>query len=77
MRHRWKNNHCIHCGLKRERRTWKLRMAIVGNRDYYQYGTAIAYWINKQWTFKRPDCISRETIVVVDYQSVYKPATGQ
>lgn len=69
MRHRWNDNTCIHCGLKRERRTWKLRMAIVGNKDYYQYGTAIAYWVNGQWTFQRPDCqradvdVLRETIV--------------
>jgi hypothetical protein len=53
MNHRWKDNTCIHCGVKRDKKTWKLHMAIVGNRDYYQYGND---WHYGQTGFKRPDC---------------------
>lgn len=71
MRHRWHDNTCIHCKLKRERQTWKLLMAITGFPPYnhYQYGTAMAYLVDGKWTFKRPDCkradidVLRETIV--------------
>lgn len=70
-RHHWKDNTCTRCGIHRQRRTWKLLMAIVGSRDMYQYGTAMSYNVNGKWTFKRPECVqvSQETIVANYYKS--------
>lgn len=58
MNHKWKDNICVHCGIKREMKTWKLLMAMVGSRDYYQYGRQYYYTVNgvKKGTFKRPEC---------------------
>lgn len=58
MNHKWdENNKCVRCGLEREMKTWKVRMAIIGSKDYYQYGREYAYSFNlKKWSFKRPEC---------------------
>lgn len=53
--HKWdENNNCIHCGLHREMKSWKLLMAMVGCRDYYQYGRNWHY--GKEHKFQRPEC---------------------
>lgn len=57
MNHRWGNNTCINCGVTRERKTWKLLMAIT-NRDHYQYGTG--WWYGEINKFIRPDCKQKE-----------------
>ena len=57
--HKWgEDNTCIHCGLEREMRTWKRLMAMVGSKDYYQYGRQYAYSYDgwDTWSFKRPPC---------------------
>lgn len=65
MNHRWdKNNKCINCGIHRVKRTWKRRMAIVGSKDYYQYGWSWYYGEQladceiaiKGLGFERPEC---------------------
>lgn len=66
IRHKWKDNTCTVCGITRVRRGWKLRMAIVGNKDYYKYGTGWFYGmphkeaptVVKGIGFKRPECIN-------------------
>lgn len=78
MNHRWYNNTCKHCGITRERHTWKVLRAIVGNRDVYEYGTAIAYQVNGKWTFKRPECeVPRFTIVTNTTESNYITALNK
>lgn len=63
MKHMWENNKCTKCGLIRERKTWRRRMAIVNGKDHYQYGTAWAYFADflglpgdQEYTFERPEC---------------------
>lgn len=58
MRHRWQNNVCVNCGLKRKRKGWKLRMAITDfpPYDHYLRGTDWVYYGDGTPTFKRPDC---------------------
>ena len=64
MNHRWKDNICIHCGIKRERREYKKLVntySVLGrdgcfyDRPIYQYGTA---WHYGETKFKRPECIT-------------------
>lgn len=58
IRHKWENNTCLHCGLERQMRNWKLCMAIVGSKDYYQYGRQYAYSYDgfDHWSWNRPNC---------------------
>ncbi len=59
-KHSWVGNMCCKCGVLRERRTIKLRMAITSTPpyDHYKYESKMAYLPPRQseWTFKRPDC---------------------
>jgi hypothetical protein len=61
MNHRWKDNVCIKCGLKRKMRYWRQLMAIVNHPPWeaYMTGTCYFYWIPGDKTMKkeRPDCI--------------------
>lgn len=64
MNHKWKDNVCVNCGLNRIKRSWRRRMAIVGSKDYYQYGSNWWYGFThedckslvKSIGFERPDC---------------------
>lgn len=57
MRHKWNDNdECKVCGILRERATYALRMAIVGNRDIYQYTTKYRYIVEGKETWSRPEC---------------------
>jgi hypothetical protein len=60
MNHKWQDNTCIHCGIKRERKTWRLLMAIVNHPPYnaYKYGTGWHY--GEPYKFNRPDCKTRQ-----------------
>jgi hypothetical protein len=64
MKHQWKYNKCTRCGLKRKRRTCK-HLLITLSRGIYQYMTIMAYYVNNNWTFIRPECethiVSQET----------------
>lgn len=58
--HKWRKGGfpqlCLRCGILRDRETFKLKMATVGNRDYYEYTTKIIYTNINGKTTKRPDC---------------------
>ncbi len=56
MNHSWINDKCIVCGISREMCTTKLRMAIVGSRDYYKYERKYKYIVGSKETLARPDC---------------------
>lgn len=65
IRHKWdKNNKCDCCAIVRVRKSWRLRMAIVGNKDYYKYGTGWWYGVPSEADpntvrsigFTRPEC---------------------
>jgi len=59
MNHKWENNKCARCGIKRIKRTWKLLMCIVNHPPWevYKYGKSFFYYGNGiDGTFKRPDC---------------------
>ena len=58
MNHKWdEKNKCVNCGIFRERKTWRRLMAMVGGKDYYQYGTSFFYSLDKKKYFiERPDC---------------------
>ena len=59
MNHRWENNICTKCGIKRERKTRKLHMAMVYHPPYdiYKYDTLFEYTLkNGATTWNRPKC---------------------
>ena len=57
MNHKWENDTCKNCGLNRERKTWKLLMAITGSTNHYRYGTGWWYYrVEGNGTFARPQC---------------------
>lgn len=73
MNHRWKDNVCVHCGIVRERKYWKLLMAITDTQpyDHYQRGVDWRYGIPnedgvtvKSIGFERPDCQKTKNKVV-------------
>lgn len=70
MNHRWKDDQCIHCGIKRKRKSWKLLMAISedGFKNYYRYGKN--WWYSsddfKTGTFQRPDCKTERKKIMND-----------
>lgn len=58
-RHKWKDNVCVKCGVKRKRKFWKILMAIVNHHPWegYSTGTDWAYLQNNgKWNFNRPNC---------------------
>lgn len=59
MNHKWVENKCINCGITREKKSWRMLMAITDTPpyDHYKYGKTYAYFFEpKIYTFKRPDC---------------------
>lgn len=60
MRHKWQDNVCVKCHIKRKRKHWKRRMAITNfpPYDHYQHGCDMAYSNDdfKTWEFKAPEC---------------------
>ena len=60
MRHKWEENVCTVCGIKRKRKHWKQRMAIMNHPPWeaYQHGCDMAYSNDdfKHYTFNRPEC---------------------
>jgi hypothetical protein len=59
-RHKWRKGSfpqlCEKCGILRQRKTFALRMAIVGNKDYFKYETKMTYTDINKTTVKRPEC---------------------
>ncbi len=60
-RHKWKDDACIHCGVKREMGTRKTLMAISGGKDHYQYERRYMYFLLEKpyygfHVWERPDC---------------------
>lgn len=62
MNHRWKENQCIHCGIKRKRHYSKLLMAITDFPPYDHYLREMI-WVfsfdGGKWTSTRPDCVRK------------------
>jgi len=60
LRHKWIDNKCSICGIKRKRKHWKRLMAIVNHPPWeaYQHGCDMAYSSDdfNHWTFNRPNC---------------------
>lgn len=60
--HKWRKGGfpqlCLRCGILRSRKTFKLRMAIVGSKDYYAYETKMVYTDINKTTHVRPSCIN-------------------
>lgn len=58
--HKWNNNQCVRCGIKRKRYCIKTLMAIVNHPpwDVYKYHTGWAFSFDgKIWKYYRPNCI--------------------
>lgn len=63
IRHSWKDNKCVHCGVNRKRKAWKQLMAIVNHPPWegYMRGVDWAYWMDgEEKSFQRPDCKPKE-----------------
>lgn len=60
MNHKWKDNVCIHCGIKRIRKYWRQLMAVVNHPPWEAYMPGTDWYYTKpnetKGTFKRPDC---------------------
>lgn len=56
MNHKWENNTCVNCGIKRKRKYWKLLMAITNEPPYDHYLTGTDWWYGNKHQFKRPIC---------------------
>jgi hypothetical protein len=61
--HKWQNDECVRCGLKREKREYKkagLPYSVLGrdgcwyDKVPYTFGTG--YWYGETYKFERPDC---------------------
>ena len=63
MNHRWKDNQCIHCGVKRKRKGWSQLMCIVNHPPWQVYKHGNDWWFSfdgfETGSFKRPECILR------------------
>lgn len=61
-RHKWKNEVCQRCGVKREKHTFKYLMAANGipPYDHYQYEQGYIYINEKGKTKQRPECIIKQ-----------------
>ena len=59
--HRWKDNVCQHCGLKRTKQTFKYLMAITNYKPYnhYVYEQGYVYEEGEQATSMRPFCTGK------------------
>jgi hypothetical protein len=56
--HKWDNDQCTKCGCRRLKKTFKIHMAIVGNKDHFLYQTGYIYWFgDTPATPNRPECI--------------------
>lgn len=47
MMHKWYQDTCLHCGVKR-------RMDLIRDEDSVKFHQS--YWVNEAWTYERPDC---------------------
>lgn len=56
LRHKWKDNECTKCGIIREMRPKKTKVAIVGNTDSYKYETRYLYIAGLKEGWIRPQC---------------------
>lgn len=61
--HKWKDNVCVNCGIKRERKeyrrwqrseTYLSRAGVWEDRTIYTYGTA--WYYGEKYRFERPQC---------------------
>lgn len=59
--HKWKDNTCVNCGLRRKLKYWKLLMAVTQSPPYDHYQTGTNYFYTKPssdiGSFQRPDCL--------------------
>ena len=60
MTHRWRLNTCIHCGITRELKSWRLLMAVVDHPPYNMYQRGTSWWYGEEHKFNRPDCKNRK-----------------
>lgn len=56
MNHKWENNKCVKCGLKRKKKSWKLCMAVLESGDVWAYGKDYFYLFEGKWKIMRPEC---------------------
>lgn len=59
MNHRWENNTCVKCGVKRKIRNDKVLMAIVNHPPWeaYRYRRFYIFSFNGEvWQRSRPSC---------------------
>lgn len=54
MNHSWKDNTCIHCGVKREKRKQRIVTTILLRKAYYK--TLRSWYYGPMAGFKRPNC---------------------
>lgn len=61
--HRWKDNVCVHCGVQRTKKTFKLLMAITNHPpyDHYMYETGYIYSDGETNSRVRPVCTRSNT----------------
>lgn len=50
MKHKWKDDICQTCSLKRRPRPLTKNFLRKGHGYFYDY------WVNNEWTMKRPEC---------------------
>jgi len=62
-KHKWKDNKCVRCGIKRKMKYWRTLMAIVNHPPWEAYASGTNYYyffgdddVTMNGTFKRPDC---------------------
>ena len=59
MNHRWKNDSCINCGIKRKKVTVKILMAVVNHPPWeaYKYKQTHHFSFDGvKWRSERPSC---------------------
>lgn len=57
MNHRWQNDKCVKCGLKRKKKSWSKCMAVLDNgKDVWAYGKDYFYLFEGKWKMMRPNC---------------------
>lgn len=60
--HKWQNDVCLNCGVKREMKDFKrwqrvegvLRNGVWEDKHFFTYG--IKFWYGEKYRFERPQC---------------------
>lgn len=63
MNHKWKDNVCTKCGIKRKKHTFKIHMAVMNHPPWnaWRYERVWVFFFNEAHMItKRPECVRKK-----------------